>query len=70
MTELDFETALNGRVSDMLDACTKCGKCVEACPSVTPANIADASPVAVISGVIDLLRTGDAPEASRRWATS
>ena len=70
MTELGFETALNDRVSDMLDACTRCGKCVEACPSVTPANIANAAPRAVMTGVIDLLRTGDGPEASRRWATS
>ena len=70
MTELSFETALNDRVGEMLDACTRCGKCVEACPSVKPANIADASPVAVISGVIDLLRTGEGPDASRRWATS
>jgi heterodisulfide reductase subunit D len=70
MTELSFETALNAHVGDMLDACTRCGKCVEACPSVKPANIAEASPVAVISGVIDLLRTGEGPDASRRWATS
>jgi heterodisulfide reductase subunit D len=70
LTELGFETALNDRVSDMLDACTRCGKCVEACPSVSPANIADAAPRAVITGVIELLRTGDGPDASRRWATS
>src|ERR1700740_865521 len=70
MTELSFETALNAHVGDMLDACTRCGKCVEACPSVKPANIAEASPVAVISGVIDLLRTGEGPDASSRWATS
>ena len=70
MTDLSFEAALNGRVGDMLDACVKCGKCVEACPSVGPADIADASPVAVISGVIDLVRSGEGPEASRKWASS
>ena len=70
MNELGFETALNGRVADMLDACTRCGKCVEACPSVTPANIAKEAPQAVVTGVIKLLRTGDGPDASRRWAAS
>jgi heterodisulfide reductase subunit D len=70
MTDLSFEAALNERVSDMLDACVKCGKCVEACPSVGPANIADASPSAVISGVIDLVRSGEGAEASRKWASS
>ena len=70
MTELSFEAALNDRVSDMLDACTRCGKCVEVCPSAEPANITRASSATVISGVIDILRTGDGPEVSRRWATS
>jgi Fe-S oxidoreductase len=70
MTDLNFEAALNERVDDMLDACTRCGKCVEVCPSVAPANLAGASPIDVIAGVIDLVRTGDGPEASRKWASS
>ena len=70
MTDLSFEDALNDRTGDMLEACVKCGKCVEVCPSVAPANIAEASPIAVITGVIDLLRTGEGPEASRKWASS
>jgi Fe-S oxidoreductase len=70
MTELSFETALDARTGEMLDACTRCGKCVEACPSAAPAGIADASPTDVISGVIDLLRGGEGTEASRRWASA
>jgi heterodisulfide reductase subunit D len=70
MAELSFEAALNDRVSDMLDACTRCGKCVEICPSAKPAGIADADSAAVIGGVIELLRTGNGPEVSRRWANA
>jgi heterodisulfide reductase subunit D len=70
MNDISFETALGGRVEDMLDACTRCGKCVEVCPSVAPAGIAEAMPEDVISGVLDIIRTGEGPEASRKWAAS
>jgi len=70
MSDTSFETALGARVDDMLDACTRCGKCVEACPSVAPAGIADASSTDIISGILDILRTGDGPEASRKWASA
>jgi heterodisulfide reductase subunit D len=68
--DISFEAALGERVEDMLDACTRCGKCVEVCPSVKPAGIAEASPEDIISGVLDILRSGDGPEASRKWAAS
>jgi heterodisulfide reductase subunit D len=67
---LSFEEALAGRVDDMLDACTRCGKCVDACPSVKPAGITGASSEDIISGVLDLVRSGEGPEASRKWAAS
>ena len=70
MSDTSFETALGSRVDEMLDACTRCGKCVEACPSVAPAGIADASSTDIISGILDILRTGDGPEASRKWAAA
>ncbi|WP_292316176.1 4Fe-4S binding protein [Mesorhizobium sp.] len=38
LDETSFETALDERVQGMLDACTRCGKCVEVCPSVAPAR--------------------------------
>ena len=64
-----FEAALAGRVDAMVDACTRCGKCVEVCPVTTPGGV-NAEPVAVISGVLDILRTGDGPEVSRKWANA
>jgi heterodisulfide reductase subunit D len=67
-TDLSFEAALQTRTDEMVDACTRCGKCVEACPSAKPAGIADAAPEDVISGIIGLLRDGEGPEASRKWA--
>jgi heterodisulfide reductase subunit D len=64
-----FEDALQGRVQEIIDACTRCGKCVEVCPVKGPAGVA-APAQEVASGVIDILRNGDGPEASRRWAST
>jgi Fe-S oxidoreductase len=70
MDEVSFEAALDGRVHDMLDACIRCGKCVEVCPTREPAGIAGADPVEVITGIIDIIRNGEGPEASTQWASS
>jgi Fe-S oxidoreductase len=64
-----FEDALSGRIDEMLDACTRCGKCVEACPVKTPAGVV-APAEEVINGVIGILRGGDGSAASRRWAST
>src|SRR6201991_1698722 len=70
MNDISFETVLGERVEEMLDACTRCGKCVEVCPSVKPAGITEAKSEEIISGVLDIVRSGDGPQASRRWAAS
>jgi heterodisulfide reductase subunit D len=70
MQEMTFETALAERIEEMTDACTRCGKCDEVCPSVRPAGIENAAPEAVIGGVIDILRGGSGSDASRLWAQS
>jgi len=70
INEISFEAVLGERVEDMLDACTRCGKCVEVCPSVKPAGIAEASPEDIIGGVLEIVRSGGGPEASRKWAAS
>jgi Fe-S oxidoreductase len=66
---MTFESALAARVDEMADACTRCGKCVEVCPVTGPGGV-KAEPVAVISGIIDILKTGTGPEASRKWANA
>src|SRR5579863_7793521 len=66
-----FESALHARVDSMIDACTRCGKCVEACPVTTAAGLETAArdnPVGVIGGVIDILRGGEGSDAARHWA--
>src|SRR5258707_5296956 len=65
-----FETALTARVDTMLNACTRCGKCFDACPIKEPAGVAGGDPRAAISGVLDIVRTGDGPELSRKWASA
>jgi Fe-S oxidoreductase len=68
MAETAFEQALAARTAAMLEACTRCGKCVEVCPMAQPAGVGDASPESVIAGVLDIVRTGEGPEASKAWA--
>ena len=64
-----FESALNERVDQMVDACTRCGKCVEVCP-VTDAGGVQAEPRSVIEGIIDILRQGEGSRAARKWANA
>jgi Fe-S oxidoreductase len=70
MSETAFGTALAARVDDMLDACTKCGACFTACPITEAAGVGEADPQAVVAGVLDIVRLGTGPEASRQWASS
>ena len=67
MSETTFETALSARTAEMIAACTRCGKCVEICPVTAPAGV-DAAPQDVIAGVLDIVRTGGGPQASKAWA--
>src|SRR4029079_18184395 len=63
-----FEAALSARVDEMLDACTRCGACFSACPIACPAGLGAAEPQAVVSGVLDILRLGEGPAESEKWA--
>jgi heterodisulfide reductase subunit D len=66
-----FLDALHGRVADILDACTRCGNCVAACPMVAPAGIelgpeAENAP-AIVAGILDLLAGGVGTSEAERW---
>ena len=63
-----FLEAVRKRVDDTLEACTRCGKCVEACPMVEPAGLDRANAKAIASGIIDLLADGTGTPDAERWA--
>ncbi len=64
-----FAALFRAKVDDILDACSRCGKCVEVCPMVKPAGIDAGDPSAVVGGVLDLLGGGEGSGAAQRWAT-
>jgi heterodisulfide reductase subunit D len=66
-----FIATIDARVSDILDRCTRCAKCVEVCPTAAPAGIDTSEPAVIVGDVLDILRGGGDP-ASRgaRWANA
>ncbi len=64
-----FVNAIEVRVGEILDRCTRCGKCVEVCPTAAPAGIDTHEPTQIVTDVLDILRGGGNP-ASRgaQWA--
>ena len=63
-----FAEALAARTQDVLDNCTRCGRCFEVCPMTAPAGIAGKNAADVVGGVLDIIRGGSGSPASERWA--
>jgi Fe-S oxidoreductase len=64
-----FVTSLEARVRDVVDRCSRCGRCVEVCPTAEPAGVDRRDPRAVVADVIDILRgAGDPSSPGARWA--
>lgn len=66
-----FINAIDMRVRDILDRCTRCAKCVEVCPTAAPAGIDTSEPSAIVGDVLDILRGGgDLSSRGARWANA
>lgn len=63
-----FLQSLHKRVDQTLNACTRCGKCVAACPMVEPAGLDPTTGVDIVGGVLDLLAGGPGTAQAERWA--
>ena len=63
-----FVDSLAERAAGVLDACTRCGRCVEVCPMIEPAGLDAAQAPGIVSGVLDLLAGGAGAEDAARWA--
>ena len=63
-----FVDSLAERSEGILDACTRCGRCVEVCPMVEPAGLDASQATGIVSGVLDLLAGGEGSGAAATWA--
>jgi len=68
MDGVSFTDVLKAQTDHILDACTRCGKCAEACPMTGPAGVDVSDSPTLIEGVLDLLRGGEGTPNAERWA--
>src|SRR5688500_1773826 len=64
---VSFLDAVNARIEDILDTCTKCGRCVEACPMVEPTGLDKTQAPAIGGGILGLLAGGPGTPDAERW---
>ena len=63
-----FIHSLDARVDAIIDACTACGACADACPTIAVAGLEDETPEARTAGIRDILAGKAAPAAAEQWA--
>ncbi len=67
--EIALADHIEKAVNDILNACTRCGACVEVCPVVPFADVSRENPDEVVAGVLRALDgEGAIPDASAKWA--
>ena len=65
-----MQAFIRSETERILSACTRCGKCFEACPMTRYSpQLADADPKAVTTGIIGLLEGGDGSPEALAWAS-
>ncbi len=64
----DFIDTIDRRVADIAAACTACGACASVCPTIDVAGVDKSDPEALTAGVREILRGGQAGDASQAWA--
>ena len=65
----DFMASLHERGAAIAAACTRCGDCFRACPTVPIAGLDRADPVAAVGGILDVVAGGEGDAEARRWAS-
>ena len=61
-----FVESLDGRVNDILDACTKCGACASVCPTPKIAGLTE-SPKVLGKGIVKILQGETITGDSKVW---
>ena len=67
--EAAFVASLDARARAIVHTCSRCGSCVEVCPTAGPAGVDRSEPQAIVTEVIDILAgRGDPASGGARWA--
>jgi len=63
-----YVEAVTARIkTEILDVCTNCGKCAEACPMIVPAGLEAADPKSLVTGVLQELQGKPGSVESALW---